>query len=68
MSLSETKVIDQISVTDENVVLVRETTKILKDDVIVSESYHRWLLKPGDDVTDMPEKVKKICNLVWDKL
>lgn len=65
MALSETKAIDQITVTENGIILVREATRVLRDDVQIAETYHRWSIAPGDDVSTMPENVQAICNTTW---
>jgi hypothetical protein len=65
MALTETKVIDQITVTENGIVLYREATRILKDDVEVSKTYHRSSLTPGQDLTGVPSNVVAICNTAW---
>ena len=65
MALTETKIIDQITVTENGIVLYREATRILKDDVEVSKTYHRSSLTPGQDLTGVPSNVVAICNTAW---
>ena len=65
MALTETKTIDQITVTENGFVLVREATRILKDDVQIAQTFHRWSFAPGDDVSAMPENVKAIAQVAW---
>jgi len=65
MALTETKTIDQITVTENGIVLVREATRILKDDVQIAQTFHRWSFAPGDDVSAMPENVKAIAQAAW---
>jgi hypothetical protein len=65
MALTETKVIDQITVTENGIVLYREATKILKDGNEIAKTYHRTSLSPGQDLTDQPANVVTICNAVW---
>jgi hypothetical protein len=62
---TETKVIDQIIVTENGIVLYREATRILKDDVEVSKTYHRSSLTPAQDLTGVPSNVVAICNTAW---
>ena len=64
-SITESAVIDQITVTENGVVLYREATRILKDGVQVAESYHRTSLVPGQDLTGQPEQVVAIAQLTW---
>ena len=65
MSLSKEKVIDQITVTENGTVLFREATRIIEDGVVISQTYHRSSLNPGQDLTNIPEQVTAICNVVW---
>lgn len=57
--------IDQITITENGIVLYRECTKILEDGIQLTSSYHRSSLIPGQDISTVPEKVKKICDVVW---
>jgi hypothetical protein len=65
MELTETKVIDQITVTENGIVLYREATRILKDGDEVSKTYHRTSLIPAQDLTGVPAQVVAICNTAW---
>ena len=65
MALTETKVIDQITVTENGTVLYREDTRILKDGEQIAQTYHRSSLAPGQDLTDVPANVVAICNTAW---
>jgi hypothetical protein len=64
-TFTETKVIDSITVTENGIVLYREATRILKDDVEVSKTFHRSSLTPGQDLTSVPANVVAICNTAW---
>jgi DNA-binding transcriptional LysR family regulator len=65
MSLSETKVIDQITVTENGAVMYREATRILKDGEQIAQTFHRTSLTPAQDLTGQPEQVVAICNVAW---
>ena len=65
MALSETKVIDQITVTESGVVLYREATRIMRGDEVVAQTFHRTSLYPGQDLTGQPEKVVAIAQTAW---
>jgi DNA-binding transcriptional LysR family regulator len=65
MALTETKVIDQITVTENGIVLYREATRILKDGDEIAKTYHRSSLTPGQDLTGVPSNVVAICNAAW---
>ena len=64
-TFTETKVIDQITVTENGIVLYREATPILKDGEEVSKTYHRSSLTPAQDLTGVPSNVVAICNTAW---
>lgn len=65
MALTESKVIDQITVTENGTILYREATRILKDGEQIAQTYHRSSLTPGQDLTDQPANVAAICNVAW---
>ena len=65
MALTETNNIDQITVTENGIVLYREATRVLRDGVEIAKTYHRSSLTPGQDLTGVPQNVADICNLVW---
>jgi len=64
-TFTETKVIDQITVTENGIVLYREATKILKNGDEIAKTYHRSSLTPGHDLTGQPANVVAICNAAW---
>ena len=64
-TFTETKVIDQITVTENGIVLYREATRILKDGDQIAQTYHRSSLTPGQDLTGQPANVTAICNVAW---
>ena len=37
----------------------------MEDGVSISESYQRWTLNPGDNLTGQDPKVVAIANAVW---
>jgi DNA-binding transcriptional LysR family regulator len=65
MSLSETKTVDQITVTENGIVLFREATRILKDGEQIAQTFHRTSLTPGQELTGQPANVVAICNVAW---
>ncbi len=65
MSIEKVKVVDQVTVTENGIILYREATKIIEDGVELTKTYHRTSLTPGQDITNQPQKVKDICNTVW---
>jgi len=65
MSLEKKVVVDQITVTENGIVLYREATRIFEDGEEISKKYHRSSLTPGQDLTGVPANVVAICNVVW---
>jgi hypothetical protein len=65
MALTKEAVIDQITVSENGIILYREATRILEDGVEISKKYHRWSLYPGQDLSNVPANVVVICNVVW---
>jgi len=65
MSLTKTTVVDQITVTENGIVLYREATRIMEDGNQISQTYHRSSLTPAQNLTGVPANVVAICNTVW---
>jgi hypothetical protein len=65
MALIKEKLVDQITVTENGIVLFREVIRILEDDLLISQTYHRSSLAPASDLTDVPANVAAIANVAW---
>jgi hypothetical protein len=65
MEINKETVVDQITVTENGIVLYREATRIIEDGKVLTQTYHRSSLTPGQDLTDQPANVAAICNTAW---
>jgi len=65
MALSKETVIDKIEVIENGSVQVRTATRVLEDGEMLSSSFHRHVLAPGDDLTGEDAKVSDIAQTVW---
>ena len=65
MALTEKIEIDRIEVVNNWNVQVRQATTIERDGVLVSKTFHRWILTPDSDITNQEQKVQDICNAAW---
>ena len=65
MSLTKITVIDQITVTENAIILYREATRIMEDGVQLSQTYHRTTLTPNQDLTGQPANVVAIAQAAW---
>jgi hypothetical protein len=65
MALTKEVAVDQITLTENGIVLYREATTIKEDGEEISKKYHRTSLTPGQDLTGQPDKVVAICNVAW---
>ena len=65
MALTKETVVDQITVTENGIVLYREATRIMEDGVQLSQTFHRTSLTPGQDLSNTPTNVTNICNAAW---
>ena len=61
MSLSKEIAIDKMEVLENGCVQVRQATRIVEDGKVISTSYHRWVVAPGQDYSAECDKVKAIC-------
>jgi len=65
MSITKETNVDQITVTENGIVLYREATCIMEDGNEISKTYHRSSLVPEQDLTGVPDSVVAICNTAW---
>jgi hypothetical protein len=65
MSITKSTTVDQITVTENGIVLYREATRIMEDGNELSKTYHRNSLTPGQDLTGIPANVVAHCNTAW---
>jgi len=65
MTITKQIVVDQITVTENGIVLYREATRIIEDGVQLTQTYHRSSLTPSQDLTGVPANVVAICNAAW---
>jgi hypothetical protein len=65
MALTKEIAVDQITVTENGTVLVRETTKIMEDGNEISKQYHRTSFEKNADVSAQPQNVQDICAAAW---
>jgi len=63
--LEKQVVVDKIEVLESGAVQVRTATRIIEDGSVLSSSYHRHVLQPGDDISAQDPKVQAICLAVW---
>jgi len=65
MALTKEVAVDKIEIVgDYKHVQVRTATRVLEDGVVLSSSYHRHVVAPGDDISGETQEVQDICNAV----
>lgn len=65
MALGEQTRVDNIEITELNIIHVRTVTIIERDGVEISRSNHRHLIAPGQDYSNEDPKVKLIASTLW---
>jgi hypothetical protein len=65
MAIEKQVVVDQITVTENGIILYREATRIIEDGKELTKTYHRTSLTPGQDLIGQPANVVAICNTAW---
>lgn len=61
MSIEKQNVIDKIEVLENGCVQVRAAIRIIENGNIISQSYHRHVVAPGDDYSAEDVRVQAIC-------
>lgn len=65
MALTKETVVDQTTVSENGIVMYREATRIKEDGTLISQTYHRTSLTPGQSLDGVPDSVAKIARVVW---
>lgn len=63
--ITKETVVDQITVCENGIVLYREATRIIEDGKVLTQTYHRTSLTPGQNLEGQPANVAAICNTAW---
>jgi hypothetical protein len=63
--ITKETVVDQITVTENGIVLYREATRIIEDGKVLTQTYHRTSLTPGQDLAGQPANVVAIAQVAW---
>jgi len=65
MALTKENVVDKIETLENGTIQVRTAIRVLEDGAVLSSSFHRHVLHPGQDLIDQDPKVVAIANAVW---
>lgn len=65
MALTERKVIDLIEVLESGHLQVREANLVERDGVVIAKTFHRYVIAPGEDVSDKEQKIQDIAAAAW---
>ena len=63
--LFKRKIIDLIQVVETNHIQIREANLIEEDGSVISKTFHRYVLAPGDDISSEDPKIQAIANVIW---
>ena len=65
MALEKVEVTDKIEVLELGQIQVRCATRIMENGSVLSSSFHRHVLAPGDDLSEQDPRVVAIANATW---
>jgi hypothetical protein len=63
--LTKDTVVDKMEVLENGVIQVRQAKLILEDGQIVSKQFHRYVIAPGQDVSDKDQEVQDLAASIW---
>lgn len=55
----------KIEVLESGHIQLRKTTTVLDNGEVLSQSHHRSVVTPLDDISELPENVQAVCNAYW---
>jgi len=62
--LTKTNIVDKTEVLENGCVQVRTAIRIMEDGAVLSQSFHRHVVAPGQDYSEEDERVQAICAAV----
>lgn len=62
--LEKITVVDKIETLENGCVQVRAAIRVLEDGRVLSQSFHRHVVAPGDDYSQEDAKVQAICAAI----
>jgi hypothetical protein len=60
--LEKQVVVDKVEVVENGIVQVRTATRIVEDGKVISSSFHRHVVVPGQDYANEDARVQAICQ------
>lgn len=63
--LTEKTTISLVEVTPNGAIQVRVANQILDDEKVKAQTFHRYCLAPGSDLTGQPEQVVAVATAAW---
>ena len=65
MALTKKAVIDKMEVLEDGQIQIRTANRILEDGEVISQSFHRKVITPLDNISGEDAKVQAIANAHW---
>jgi len=63
--ITEKTVLSLVEVTPTGFVQVRLANQMLDGETVKAQTFNRYCLAPGSDLTGQPDQVVNIANVVW---
>ena len=63
--LEKNEAYTSIDIKELGQVSLRKTTRVTDDGTVISESHHREVRVPNQDITDLPDNVQAVINAYW---
>lgn len=65
MALVDSTVFSAITILEDGQIQLRRSRRIFDGTTKIAEQYHRYVLAPGDTVTQEDTRVKAIAQVLW---
>lgn len=66
MTITKETTIDKIEIVGEfKQIQIREKTDIIEGENVISSSFHRRVVDLDADLTDYPQEIQDIANVIW---
>lgn len=67
MAFIQKPIIDKIEILENCVLQIRQNNQIIDDsnNLVIASSFERWVLSPGDDISNQDPKIKAVAEALW---
>lgn len=64
MAIIKSEVVDTITILENGNLEIRNKVKLIENGIEIAFTYNRYVIEPGDNVNQLPTKIKSVAALI----